>query len=368
VSLAILCGAAHANAAITEAARLSAIYDTILSARFDAASDQITRACPPAPRESCLVLQAAVLWWRVMIDPDSKALDDQLRRSAATAIAASEQWTRREPRRAEAWFYLAAAYGPQLQLRTLRGERVTAAREGNRVRGYLEKTLALDPQLHDAYFGIGMYHYYADVMPAAAKFLRMLLFLPGGNREQGLREMRQARDRGVLVSGEADFQLHWLYVWYEQAPATAIELLRGLDARYPTNPVFLQRIAEISRDDLHDHQASAATWQALLARARAGAVERAPLAEVRARIGLARERIELSQAQLAAEDLAAIAAEHPRAPYSAGAIAYFYLGVAYERIGKHESAHDAFTRAIALAPDDDPAHVRARSREHLTRR
>ena len=49
--------------------------------------------------------------------------------------------------------------------------------------------LALEPQLDDAWFGIGLYHYYADVAPAALKLLRMLLLLPGGDRNQGLAEM-----------------------------------------------------------------------------------------------------------------------------------------------------------------------------------
>jgi hypothetical protein len=69
----------------------------------------------------------------------------------------------------------------------------------------------------------------------------------------------------------------------------------GSTPRYPTNPVFLQRIAEISRDDLRDHHASMTAWQTLLARSLAGRVEQATTAETRARIGLAREMIELSQ-------------------------------------------------------------------------
>ena len=51
----------------------------------------------------------------------------------------------------------------------------------------------------------------------------------------------------MLLRGEADYQLHLIYLWYEQKPARALELLEGLDARYPTNPLFLQRIAEVQR-------------------------------------------------------------------------------------------------------------------------
>ena len=114
----------------------------------------------------------------------------------------------REPQRAEAWFYLAGSYAPLVQWRVLRGERLAAARDGKKIKDALERALQLDPTLNDAYFGIGLYHYYADVAPAAAKILRWLLFLPGGDRVQGMREMLRAREHGELLTGEADYQLH----------------------------------------------------------------------------------------------------------------------------------------------------------------
>ncbi len=164
-----------------------------------------------------------------------------------------------------------------MQWRVLRAERLAAAREGKKIKDALERALALDPTLQDAYFGIGLYHYYADVAPAALKIVRWLLLLPGGDRVQGLREMLQARERGELLRGEADYQLHWLYLWYEHKPEMALTLLRDLDARYPSNPIFLQRIAEVQHEYFHDHRGAAATWETLLARARAAQVgERTP--------------------------------------------------------------------------------------------
>ena len=68
----------------------------------------------------------------------------------------------------------------------------------------------------DAYFGIGLYHYYAAVAPPAARMLRWLLLLPGGDRTGGLDEMRRARAGGLLVRDEADYQLHIIDVWYEK--------------------------------------------------------------------------------------------------------------------------------------------------------
>ena len=284
-----------ADAALTEGHRLAAIYDRILAADFAGARADLLRACPSAPPEACAALESAILWWQIALDPDNRALDATLRSAAEKAIAGAQAWTEREPRRGESWFYLAASYVPLVQLRLLRGERFSAAREGAKIKSALEQALVVDPGLDDAYFGIGLYHYYADVASVGAKFLRVLMLLPGGDRKLGLKEMLQARERGILLGGESDYQLHFIYLWYEKQPPRARELLRGLDQRYPSNPIFLERIARIDHGVRHSHRESAAEWQTLIERAAAGRVYASRRTEVRARTGLASELIELSE-------------------------------------------------------------------------
>jgi tetratricopeptide (TPR) repeat protein len=199
----------------------------------------------------------------------------------------------------------------------LRGERLAAAREGARIKSALERALRLDPSLTDAQFGIGLYHYYADVAPVAAKILRWLMLLPGGDRVKGLQEMQSAREHGSLVRGEADFQLHLIYLWYEKKPDQALALLRGLDRRYPTNALFLQRIAEVQSEYFHDRRASAASWQDLLERAQQGRVHSARIAEVRARLGLASDLAAMNRRQDAIEQLKRVIEMRPTAPSGA---------------------------------------------------
>ena len=213
-------------------------------------------------------MRAESAWWQIQIDPDSKSLDARLETLAAAAINASGAWTEREPKRAEAWFYLAAAYTPLVQLRVLRHERMSAARAGSKIKDALEQALALDPTLGDASLGIGLYHYYAGVAPMYAKILRWLLLLPGGDREKGLKEILMARERGVLLAGEADFQLAQIYLWYEERPRDGLALYESLDARYPENPVFLERVAAVHDEYFHDLDASIAAWTRLRDRAR----------------------------------------------------------------------------------------------------
>ncbi len=260
--------AAPTEAALRGVAQLSTAYHSILAAQFERADREIARACPPAPPEACQVLGVAAQWWRIQIDPDNRSRDRGFSRDAEASIKAADAWTKREPGNAEAWFYLAGAYGPLVQWQVLRGERIGAARNGNRVREALQHAIQLDPSLTDARFGIGIYQYYADVAPAAAKLLRWLLFLPGGDRAGGLRAIEETSRHGELMRDEAAFQLSLIDTWYEHEPDKAIALLQALDERYPTNPLFLQRIADTYDGYLHDARASAAAWQTLIDRTR----------------------------------------------------------------------------------------------------
>jgi tetratricopeptide (TPR) repeat protein len=344
---------------------LARVYDLILDARFEQIDAELRRACGPAPVEACHVLEATALWWRIQLDPDSRTLDDEFSTSVERAIASTEAWAEREPDNAEAWFFTGGAYAARVQWRVLRDEKLAAARDGKRIKEALERALELDPDLDDAYFGIGMYRYYADVAPAAARFLRFLLLLPGGNRKEGLAQMLRARDAGHLLQGEADYQLHIIYLWYERQTAQALELLRDLRQHYPGNPLFLTQIAEIEDVYEHDITASLETWRTLLTQARTDRVNVPGLAEVRARLGVARQLDALAETDQAIEHLERIVALKPEVPYASLAQAYLRLGEAHDRLNARAEAMQAYRLASLHAPARDPFNIRREAAEHL---
>lgn len=346
---------------------LSRVYDAILDARFDQVDAELRRACGPTPAEACDVLNATAIWWRILLDPESRALDADFTAAVERAIRTSEAWTERAPDDPEAWFYLGGAYGARVQWRVLRNEKLAAARDGRHIKLALERAVALDPDLDDAYFGIGLYRYYADVAPAAARFLRFLLLLPGGDRTEGLEQMRRARHRGRLLQGEADYQLHVIYLWYEDDTARALRLLDSLHERYPGNPLFLARAAEIEDDYRHDITASLAAWRVLLAAAEDQHVNLPLLSEVQARLGIARQLEALHQTDSALEMLQHVVALRPAVPYGALPLAHLRLGEAYDRLGSRAAAVAAYRAAVATAPNPDPQHVRQQAAERLRR-
>jgi tetratricopeptide (TPR) repeat protein len=353
---------------------LARAYEAIFDADFGRGSTLLDEGCGrswatrsaartgEAPPQACRVLDLVSRWWQLQADPLDRAGDRDFTARADQVVADVESWAAQDPTRAEAWFYVGAAYGVRVQWRALRGERLAAARDGKRIKDALERALALDRDLQDAYFGIGLYHYYADVAPAAARMLRWLLLLPGGDREEGLREMLRARSGGQILRSEADYQLLSVYLWYEKQPERALALARGLHERHPHNPLFAQAVADVEDVHLSEFTASLRTWTALYEDARARRVAWPDLSETRARLGMARQLDRLSETDVAIDHLRAVVAAAPAAPVGALAEAQLQLGEALDRIGAQEEARTAYDAAVAVSPAGDPLETAARAR------
>jgi tetratricopeptide (TPR) repeat protein len=367
-SLVLLSLPAPAGAAgLTSPEPLVKAYDLILEARFDDAAEQLESACPPAPQPACDVIAAVNDYWRLLLNPGDTSRDAALLARINVAIGSAEAWAARDPKRAEAWFYLGGAYGTRVLLRGLRRQYLAAARDGKRIHDSLQLAISLDPSLSDAYFGLGLYHYYAAIAPRAARILSMLMFMPGGDRAGGLKEMEQTRSKGLLLRGEADYQLHLIYLWYEKQPATALRLIDALRTRYPTNPVFFLRLAEAQGNYIRDHQAALQTYRMMLEAARAGRIAAPAISEVYARLGIAQEMGALCDSAGAAELLNAVIASNPAAPYGALARGYYQLGVVHDRAGRRADAVAAYQRARAVNPRGDRLRMREKIRAGIAR-
>lgn len=382
IAVALLSSTTAQRPSLTGAPRLAAVYDAIFDARFSEVPALRATACPPAPgtsrsvstssardtgvpAEVCDLLDVIALWWQLQLDPHDRSRDASFDARIDAAIAGLTDWTAREPSRAEAWFFLGGGYGVRAQWRALRGGTLSAARDGGRIKAALEEALRLDPDLVDATFGIGLYHYYADVVPAAARLLRWLLALPGGDRVRGLQEMLRAREGGQLLRDEADYQLHLIYLWYEKKPERSLELLRGLRNRHPFNPLFPQLIAEMQHAHFQDHAASLHTWRELLSLATSRRVAEPTMSETRARLGIATELDRLSETDLALDQLRTLTASKPAAPHGAAAQAQLQMAEALDRLGQRSAAIDGYRAAIAITPMGDPLGTIARARAGL---
>src|SRR6185295_18219180 len=110
-----------------------------------------------------------------------------------------------------------------------------AARDGVKSKSYSESYLKVHPEHGDAYLPLGMYNYYVELAPAFFKVLRFLLFLPSGNRVEGLKQIERAGSQGSLFGPRADLLLVEIYSEFEGRAADAIATGERLQQRYPAN-------------------------------------------------------------------------------------------------------------------------------------
>jgi tetratricopeptide (TPR) repeat protein len=142
-------------------------------------------------------------------------------------------------------FYAGTGDALAARLYALRGESRNTARFGVRARESFLRAIALDPELADAYFGLGLYNYYVDTLSSAARILRFFMGIPGGNKQEGIRQLRRAVEQAPLVSAEARFYLAINLHNFDREYETALEIVTPLADRYPSNPLF-----QLARGDL----------------------------------------------------------------------------------------------------------------------
>ena len=135
--------------------------------------------------------------------------------------------------------YAGLARGTRARLYAMRDQRLKAAREGAKMRHELTEAVASDASLApDAYLGLGSYNYYADVLSALLKFLRFFLGIPGGDRDEGLRQLQIAAQEARLGAAVAKYELAHIYGLRERRHGEAARLYAELAAEYPGNGMY----------------------------------------------------------------------------------------------------------------------------------
>ena len=165
--------------------------------------------------------------------------------AAAEAIAAKCRVDRREPQRAEAWFYLAGSYAPLVQWRVHSRRTSHGGARGQEDQGRARTRVearsgavrrVFRDRLVSLLRGRGAGRRQASPLAAAAPRRRP--------RKRICRRCCRRASGASWLGGEADFQLAQIYLWYENRPSDALASFESLDARYPANPIFLERIAD----------------------------------------------------------------------------------------------------------------------------
>ena len=270
---------------------ISAILDHIYSGRRDLALPEIRELQQQSPSDPLgYLLEAEVEWWRIwcasaefkygmtMARHHEKGPGDQRYLELATKAYSLAQAGIRQHNSAEMHLYAGMADALASRLYGLRGENRATARAGVRARENFLKALAMDSSLADADTGLGLYNYYVDTLSTLARVLRFFMGIPGGSKEEGVRQLQRAIREGQLTPALARYYLALNLHNYDHRYEQALQVIGPLVEEYPGNPIF-----QLARGDLYAKLGRKPLAEASY-RAAAAGLAQVPEAECRAKL------------------------------------------------------------------------------------
>lgn len=206
-------------------------------AAADATFSAIAERHPDHPASP--FLQALVPWWTIQLEPGDESQDEAFLAAMDRVLAISEARLETDPNDVDALFFKSGAHAFRGRLHSDRSRWLKAARDGQQALKYLQKVAERDPQNDDLYFGLGTFHYMADVIPKKYKMLRPFARLfPKGDRERGFRELDRAMTRGRFVPTEVAWTLVQINYVFEHDFAQTLRYAQWLRQRHPDNALF----------------------------------------------------------------------------------------------------------------------------------
>lgn len=215
---------------------------------------EVTHPSDPLP----FTIEAEARWWKMFCDAaeikwglfDSQkrgkkpeddsyfALADHVVQLAQTQIALHNT--------SENHLYAGIGYALKTRLYGLRSEYRIAARNGVSARTEFLRALELDPNNADASVGLGFYNYYVDTLSPLVKLFKFFMGIPGGSKEEGIKQIQVGVEHGVLLAVDARFYQARNFRTYEQRYEEALKIAEPLVARYPYNPLFLLLVGNLN--------------------------------------------------------------------------------------------------------------------------
>lgn len=307
-------------------------------------------------------LEALVFCWKVEQGGESTAFDKDLEAKVEAALASAEAALQKDPQDLRALFARGAAHGVRSRFHLFRLHRTEAARAAVRMREDLRELVRRLPSSKDALLGLGLYDYYADVLPKLVKVMRFLARIPGGDRKRGLASIEEAGKGSLFHDREAQIQLYEIYAFYERRPDRALKEIRALSERYPDWPLWPLKLIEHLRDRMGLYKESADVARTLLERGRRGHPNYAGVSLALARLSLAESLLLDLRPSEARQELASLVGPGATEEARVTAKAHLLLGRSLELEGEGERARNHYRKA-ATSTDKE---IRDRARAALS--
>lgn len=220
--------------------RIQQGIDHIYNLEFEEAEEdlgEVVTLRPDHPAGHFFV--AMVQWWRILTNFTDTKGDEKFYDQLDKVIDLCDERLEKDDNDVTALFFKGGAVGFRGRLRANRGKWVGAANDGIVALPLVRRAYALDPKNADVLLGIGIYNYYAEVIPDRYPIVTpLMVFFPSGDRAKGLQQLEEASQRATYARVEAMYFLMQNMYMFEKNFGRSLEIAQQLTSMYPGNPLF----------------------------------------------------------------------------------------------------------------------------------
>ena len=212
----------------------------IYNLSFDSAQTEfqiVAKAHPDHPAGYFFL--AMVEWWKIVADFDNTSRDAHFISMLDKVIDLCDERLEKNEDDITGLFFKGGALGFQGRLYGNREEWLKAANCGRAALPIIQKAYELEPNNYDVLLGIGIYNYYAAVIPDMYPWVKPLMFfLPKGEKTLGIKQLRDAADKSRYANVEARYFLLQVLLNFEHQYSEGLQIAQQLHTRFPNNIMF----------------------------------------------------------------------------------------------------------------------------------
>ncbi|MEF3280521.1 MAG: tetratricopeptide repeat protein [Elusimicrobiota bacterium] len=167
-------------------------------------------------------------------EESSPKLYEEYHNLTEKAIEVGKRWVENNPDDANAYMCLGGTYGLGARLYVMQHSWLKAYLSGRKAVKYMKKSLEIDPELYDAYLGLGLWEYSAGTLPGVIKWLAKLI--TGGDAKKGIDYLKLCAEKGRFNVTASKLLL--IEIWTQtdskySNPKLAVQWAKELIKKYP---------------------------------------------------------------------------------------------------------------------------------------
>jgi len=192
-----------------------------------------------APEDPAGYFFKAASYHAQMIDYESNFKEKEFYKNIKTAKKFARKRIEKDKKDAWACLILGNTYGAKAVYDAKKGKWWSGLNSGLTAKSALKQAIKQDPELYDAYVGLGSYHFWASVITKTFWWLPFV----GDHRQKGTSQMKLAYEKSIFSREAAASGLIWMYI-REKEFDQAISLAQKMQSEYPQGKSFLWALAE----------------------------------------------------------------------------------------------------------------------------